>query len=193
MVVALGILFFSAGAAHAHGGAYQLAIASDGAGGVVVSASYTEDQHPVGGIIDPVATAVAADGRTVGPIALISSSEGEGLWVSVDPFIPVGDWNVTVVTTIPEPVTATVAISVAPLPAAPAAPTPSVSSGGAAAQAEDSGTASPAESASSSATPWLWIAAALVVLIVAAGAVLLNRKRIASALQAGRERERQPV
>lgn len=135
-------------AAQAHGGPFSLNIAPDGAGGLVVSAAYSEDAHAVTEVIDPTATAVGDDGSTIGPVALISSAEGEGIWVTAEPFLPVGTWTVTVSTSIPSVATATTTVTVAEL----AGPEEEVVEN----------VAAPAEAATDPAsplTPWLWAAA----------------------------------
>lgn len=153
-------------AAQAHGGPFSLNIAPDGAGGLVVSAQYSEDGHPVTEVIDPVATAVSDDGSTVGPVSLISSGEGEGLWVTSEPFLPAGNWTVTVTTSTPSVATATTVVTVAELTG------PEDTEELAAEQAEttsavaDDSAATPAQASDDSAspfTPWLWTAAALAL------------------------------
>jgi len=142
-LVLLALSLFSAAPASAHGGPFQLSIAPDGAGGLSVSASYVEDGHAVTGIIDPVATAVSPDGTTAGPVALISSAEGEGVWVTPEPFLGEGQWVVTVTTTTPESVTSTLDVTVAPI-APPVQPGESIvaEDGAAAGEAGASGGAS---------------------------------------------------
>lgn len=88
-------------AALAHGGEIVLAVDQDGVGGVIVSAVYEEDGHPVSEVIDPVLTATSANGDIVGPIPLVSAPEGEGFWVSSEPPFAEGSWDVTVTITSP--------------------------------------------------------------------------------------------
>ena len=147
--------------ASAHGGPFELAITPDGAGGLVVTAVYVEDQHAVSAIIDPVASATSSDGTSIGPISLVSSSEGEGVWVTEEPFMPVGQWSVTVATTTPEAATATVEMTVEALdaPIEPAAP-----------EAATSEAVSPL-------TAWLWVVAVALVLLVAGIWISHYRKR----------------
>jgi hypothetical protein len=113
--IALALATLLPTAAQAHGGSYELEVTSDAVGGIEVFATYIDDGHVVSEIMDPVAEATAADGRTAGPVELISSSEGEGRWVTEEPFLDNGDWTVTVTTTQPEEATATVEFTVAPL------------------------------------------------------------------------------
>jgi hypothetical protein len=166
LVVVFGGVFGAAGAASAHGGPFQLDVAPDGAGGVVVSAAYIADHHAVTEIIDPVATAVSPDGTTVGPVPLISSAEGEGLWVSAEPFLPEGQWAVTVATTLPSSATVTVDMTVTAL-AAPIEPGETIAS-----------TADAAAASGSALTMWLWIAAIAVALSVLAAVVIRALRRV---------------
>ncbi len=172
ILIALGV-FGGATAASAHGGPFQLSVVPDGAGGVTVTAVYAEDGHPVSEIIDPVATAVAPDGSTVGPVALISSSEGEGIWVSSAPFLPVGQWAVTVSTTVPEAVSTTVDVTVAEL-APPVQPGETIAP---VAEREAAAVAPTASGGVSPLTVALWIAAGVVALVVMAAVVWRLRGR----------------
>ncbi|MEJ1156492.1 hypothetical protein [Microbacterium marmarense] len=101
--------------ASAHGGPYELKVAHDGAGGFTVSARYTRDAHVVEAIMDAVVTAVAADGTTVGPVALISSNQGIGRWVTEEPILEEGEWTVTAKTTTPQLAQASIEVNVEPL------------------------------------------------------------------------------
>lgn len=155
----------------AHGGEYDLTIAPDGLGGISVIGVYVEDGHPVDAVMDPVATAVDEDGRSAGPVSLVSSSEGEGVWVTEEPFLGDGAWTVTVTTTTPLEVTATAAFEVAPLDA-PIEPA----------------TEQPAEPANAAST-WLWVAGAVAVTVAIAVALLVwrgvRRRRAQEALAGG--------
>jgi len=161
-LLAVGAVFAGATAASAHGGPYELRIASDGAGGIDVIAEYTADGHLVEEIMDPVATATSSDGRVAGPVELISSAEGMGRWVSESPFLDDGVWTVTVETTSPEAVTATVEFEVAPL----AAP---ISAGEESAGSADAG--------ATAFSGWPWIAGGVVAL-GAIVAVIVRRRRV---------------
>lgn len=88
-------------AAVAHGGPIVLDVDQDGLGGVIVSAVYEEDGHPVSEILDPVLTATSEGGDIVGPIPLVSAPEGEGFWVSAEPLLSDGTWEVTIEITEP--------------------------------------------------------------------------------------------
>ncbi|MFG6475631.1 hypothetical protein ACFXP7_04510 [Microbacterium sp. P06] len=117
LLLAVAFVLLAPATARAHGGPFQIVVTPDGAGGVSLYAQYVKDGHLVDEIIDPVVTAKASDGRTAGPVSLVSSSEGVGRWVSESPFLADGDWSVTVRTTTPEVAEATVDFTVAPLEA----------------------------------------------------------------------------
>lgn len=159
LCLALGLLV-GAPTASAHGGAYELSISPDGTGGLTVLGHYGEDQHPVEEVMDPVATATSSDGRTVGPVSLVSSSEGEGVWVTAEPFIPVGDWTVTVSTTVPSAVSATVDMTVDE-PVAPIQAKPVVN----------------AETEAPGVTTWLWFIAGAMAIGVSVLWLLLARAK----------------
>lgn len=168
VIAALSLLLLLAGisTANAHGGPYELQVTPDGAGGITAVAKYAEDGHTVQSIMDLVATATSKDGKEAGPISLISSSEGRGLWVSPEAFLAEGEWTVTVTTTTPEATTAVATVVVAPL-AAPVAPEPLAAADNSAAAANDS-----------AAGVWPWILGGLVVVGAAiAGTVTLKRRR----------------
>ena len=166
VVLLLGVLVMALGAlsatesARAHDGPYELAVSSNGAGGLTVSVTFTEDNHPVEELINPVATATSAAGETVGPVSLILSTEGQAFWITAEPFIPIGDWSVTVSTKGPDAATTTVDITVAEL-AGPAEVEETAEA--------DSGFAL---------APVLWIVVIVVVLAAVAGSVLLSRRRL---------------
>lgn len=168
-VLSLFLLLAGVSTASAHGGPYELQVTPDGAGGISAAATYTEDGHTVQSIMDPVATATSNDGKEAGPISLISSSEGRGLWVSPEAFLAEGEWTVTVTTTTPEAATASSTFVVAPL-AAPVAPEPLA--------ATDNGVSATTSENDSPASMWAWILSGLVVVgAVIAGTATLKRRR----------------
>lgn len=89
--------------ASAHSGPISLSVNQDGTGRIISTANYVEDGHPVTTIIDPTLTAQSSAGDFVGPIALVSAPEGEGVWITEDAVLPAGEWTVTVAVTTPEP------------------------------------------------------------------------------------------
>ena len=159
-LLAIGAVLFGSVGASAHGGPYDLAISPDGVGGITVIGHYVEDGHVVDAILDPVATATSPDGRTAGPVELVSSSEGEGVWVTAEPFLDDGTWTVTVETTMPLSVTASTEFEVAPL----AAPI-------------DGEAANPAADASAATfNPWPWGAGVAVLVAIAVVVALILRR-----------------
>lgn len=118
LVVAAGVLSFGAALpAAAHGGEIILTITPDGEGGVTLTPVYEGDGHPVEDIIDPVLTATSDSGKKVGPVQLVSSAEGVGVWVTEGAVLEEGHWEVTVAITKPSESTVTTEFDVAPLAA----------------------------------------------------------------------------
>jgi hypothetical protein len=113
------------GMARAHGGPIALEVQGDGGQGVTAAVSYARDHHPVPVEVDLAFTAVSEKGRTVGPIRMVASNEGQGFYISTKK-LPVGTWTVTMTATTPSPATKTVAVDAAVLPP-PSAPTAAAS------------------------------------------------------------------
>lgn len=158
IALAAGLLLTlgTAAPATAHEGPIELEFDQDGAGGVTLLARYIGDGHPVTEIIDPVATAIAADGSELEPVRLVSAPEGQGVWVSPEPFLEPGFWTVTVTVTTPSAASSTVNMEVVASDDAP-----------------------PASATGASAAGWLFWAAggAGVVLIALVVALLVVRSR----------------
>ncbi|GAA1899191.1 hypothetical protein [Asanoa iriomotensis] len=95
--------------AYAHDGPVTLDVAGDGAGGVTVRAIFTKDKHPVETGVSLVLTGTGEDGRTVGPIPLAPSAEGQGFYTS-GPVLTPGSWDVTVTAPNPHPGKASVKV-----------------------------------------------------------------------------------
>lgn len=118
IVVAAGVLSFGAALpAAAHGGDIILTVTPDGEGGVTLTPVFEADGHPVEDIIDPVLTATSDSGKKVGPVQLVSSPEGKGVWVTEAPVLEEGHWKVTVAITKPSEATVTTEMDVVPLAA----------------------------------------------------------------------------
>jgi hypothetical protein len=82
--------------AWAHGGPVDVEVHGDGGQGLTVVATYKNDRHPVDDrALDLSFTAASAEGRTLGPVKLVASREGRGVYVSGTP-LPAGHWTVTV-------------------------------------------------------------------------------------------------
>jgi len=110
--------------ASAHGGPITVEVGSDGAQGVTAVVTYVNDHHMVSGQVDMTMSAVARDGRAIGPIRLVASAEGQAFYAAEQP-LPPGTWSVTVVATKPSPAQQTVdVVSVVKTAAVAAAPEP---------------------------------------------------------------------
>jgi len=160
--------------AAAHGGEIELQVVHDGTGGINVLPTFEADGHPVQDIIDPVLTATSSSGETVGPVSLISSSEGVGNWETEEPVLDEGSWTVTVAITEPSEATETIEVEVVPL----AEPIDNSTTG-------DDATVAESEPASS-ALPVPLLVGALALLVVAAIVLLVLRRRSAIRLEGGR-------
>ncbi|MPZ84897.1 MAG: hypothetical protein GEV28_32745 [Actinophytocola sp.] len=156
LLAGLLAVFAGAGPAWAHGGPIELEVQGDGGQGVTATVTYAKDHHFVTEQVDLSYTAVTADGKTVGPIPMVASSEGQSFYLSKTP-LPVGKWTVTVTATHPSPATKTVAVTAADLPAAPR-PTPAAPDG-------------------NSTTAVLVVTAAVILAVALATAFALYRRR----------------
>lgn len=115
--LAAGLLLFLglAGTAWAHGGPIALDIRSDGGQNVTASVTYVKDGHAVPEEVVMTYTAVSTEGKTVGPVPMVASAEGQAFYQSKEP-LPLGDWTVTVVATHPSAATKTINVTSAALP-----------------------------------------------------------------------------
>ncbi|WP_169950675.1 hypothetical protein [Microbispora sp. H11081] len=102
-------LTLGAPAASAHGGAIKLEVTGDGDHNVNVVATWKKDGHPVTETVIATLTATSADGRTFGPVPLMSAPEGQSLYHSAEP-LPSGEWKVTVKATEPAKASKTVTV-----------------------------------------------------------------------------------
>ena len=160
--------------AAAHGGEIELQVVHDGTGGINVLPTFEADGHPVQDIIDPVLTATSSSGETVGPVSLVSASEGVGNWETAEPVLDDGSWTVTVAITEPSEATETIDVEVVPL----AEPIDNSTTGDDAAVAD--------RDQAASALPVPLLLGALAVLVLAAIVLLVLRRRSASRLEGGR-------
>jgi cobalamin biosynthesis Mg chelatase CobN len=85
----------AAAPASAHGGKIDIELGTDGAGGISASLVWAGDQHPVEESAVVVVRAVSDDGDEVGPITLVSASEGIGWYRSETAVLDEGHWTVT--------------------------------------------------------------------------------------------------
>lgn len=173
--------------AAAHGGKIDIELGTDGAGGVSAALAWAGDGHPVEESAVVVVRAVSDDGEEIGPVTLVSASEGVGWYRSEPELLGEGHW--TVKAQVKEPKKAEVEVEVDVVaPAAPpsesAAPesdSDSEPAGSDAAgvnpEADAAGAADDGSPASGGLPAWTgWALVALVVAGVAAVVVLLRRR-----------------
>ncbi|MBL0886676.1 hypothetical protein [Myceligenerans indicum] len=175
----------------AHGGAIDVELGTDGAGGVSATLVWARDGHPVEESAVVVVRARSADGAEAGPVTLVSAPEGVG-WYRSDPaLLDEGHWTVTA--RVRKPVAATVKTELdvaAPPSPAPSGPDSAVPGPGT--DAEDATTrdgaggssveaeVSDPDTAPTSAGPPVrtgWVVGALVAAVVVAAVVVLRRRR----------------
>lgn len=114
----------AAGPAAAHGGPIDVELGTDGTGGVSVTLAWARDGHPVEESAVVVVRAVSGTGDEVGPVTLVSASEGVGWYRSEPAMLGEGHWTVTA--RLKEPRRATVKTEVDVVAAAePSGPEPS--------------------------------------------------------------------
>ncbi|WP_214316910.1 hypothetical protein [Nonomuraea sediminis] len=94
LLAVLGLLL-GAPAASAHGGPIVLEVSGDGGHGVNVVVTWKKDRHPVRDTVIGTVSATSSDGRSFGPVKLVSAPEGQNLYRSAQP-LPTGEWHVTV-------------------------------------------------------------------------------------------------
>lgn len=94
LLAVLGLLL-GAPAAAAHGGPIVLEVSGDGDHGVNVVVTWKKDRHPVRDTVIGTVSATSTDGRSFGPVKLVSAPEGQNLYRAAQP-LPTGEWHVTV-------------------------------------------------------------------------------------------------
>lgn len=177
--------------ASAHGGKIDIELGTDGAGGISAALVWAGDQHPVEESAVVEVRAVSDAGEEVGPITLVSASEGVGWYRSEPEVLDEGHWTVTA--RVKEPAKAKVETEVdvvAPPAAEQAEPEQAEAEGSGAepsgsqpdettAGADGAGTAARADDvspASSGLPGWAgWVLGALVV--AGAATAVLRRRR----------------
>jgi len=151
----------AAGPAWAHSDKLKLEVAGDGATGVTVQARHA-DGHRLDTLVRLVLTATAAGGRTVGPLQLEPSGEGQGFYAS-GPILAPGSWRVTVRAPAPHTGKVTVEVQARAAQSAPAQAAPvSAAKRGGPPQAEPS---------------WRWWPVALGALAIVTMVALVVRRR----------------
>jgi hypothetical protein len=201
LVLAGGIAVGGAApAAVAHGGDIDVEVGTDGAGGISAALTWAGDGHPVEESAVVVVRAVSAAGEEVGPVTLVSASEGVGWYRSDAELLDEGSWTVTARVTEPEKAKVETRVDVV---APPVVEAPAASPGSDDAPADDAATddtaaentaagaadetdvaaepgagASAQESADRSPAGWtMWVGAAVVVAVAALVTLLLRRRR----------------
>lgn len=175
--------------AAAHGGKIDIEVGTDGAGGVSAALAWAGDGHPVEESAVVVVRAVSDDGDEVGPVTLVSASEGVGWYRSEPELLGEGHWTVTAQVKEPKKAEVEVEIDVV-APAAPpsesAAPesesdSESESDGSEAAGVNPEADAAAADdgSPSSGGLP-AWTGWALAALVVAGAATVVVLRRRAT-------------
>ncbi|MFF5212577.1 hypothetical protein [Streptosporangium sp. NPDC000396] len=120
VLLAVLVLLLGAPAASAHGGPIVLEVAGDGDHGVNVVATWKKDRHPVRDTVIGTVVATSTDGRSFGPVKLVSAPEGQNLYRAAQS-LPTGEWRVTVTTAEPAKAKKTVSVTARDI----AAPEPS--------------------------------------------------------------------
>lgn len=97
LLLALGLTLGTAAAvpAAAHGGKIDIELGTDGAGGISAAVTWAADGHPVEESAVVVVRGVSDDGEKVGPVTLVSASEGVGWYRSETALLDEGHWTLT--------------------------------------------------------------------------------------------------
>ncbi|WP_454859477.1 hypothetical protein [Promicromonospora soli] len=185
LLLALGLAVGPAAAvpAAAHGGKIDVELGTDGAGGVSAALTWAADGHPVEESAVVVVRGVSDAGEEVGPVTLVSASEGVGWYRSEAALLDEGHWTLTARVKEPRKAEAEVEVDVAPPAAPPSEPAPSESPGPVAeevvAEADGAGAASAGDGSPSSGGLPSWSGWALGALVAAAGVavVVVLRRR----------------
>ena len=180
------VLMLGAPAASAHGGPMKLEVTGDGADNVNVLATWKEDDHPVEEVVTATLVATSADGRSFGPVPLMSAPEGQNLYHAAEP-LPAGEWKVTVTATKPSKASKTVKMKAGAIATAAQAAATGPDQAAATAPITDDAAAGRATAASAQDTDdsagmplKIGIIAFVVALAVAAWIVLARRKGLYS-------------
>ncbi|MEV0895110.1 hypothetical protein [Promicromonospora sp. MEB111] len=176
----------AAAPASAHGGKIDIELGTDGAGGISAALVWAGDQHPVEESAVVEVRAVSDAGDEVGPITLVSASEGVGWYRSEPAVLDEGHWTVTARVKEPAKAKVETEVDVVAPPAAEQAEPEQAEAGASSSQpaetttgADGAGTAARTDdvaSASSGLPGWTgWVLGALVV--AGAATAVLRRRR----------------
>lgn len=183
LLLAFGLAVGPAAAvpAAAHGGKIDVELGTDGAGGISAAVTWAADGHPVEESAVVVVRGVSDTGEKIGPVTLVSASEGVGWYRSEPALLDEGHWTLTARVKEPRKAEVEVEVDVAPPAAPPSEPAPSESSGPVAEEitADAAGAASAGDGSSSSGGLPGWSGWAVGVLVAAAGVavVVVLRRR----------------
>ncbi|WP_265521966.1 hypothetical protein [Oerskovia flava] len=179
--LALGLATPSA----AHGGDVVISLGTDGQGGISANLTYKNDGHPVEEAAELTVTAESADGERVGPVVLMSASEGVGWYVSQEPVLDEGNWTLTATMTAPVEATSTAQVDVvAPEPAPDpadeaAADDTAMDAGSDPADGDAAGAADDATGGAGSGAVW-WAVLGIAAVAAVVSAVVVTRRRSGS-------------
>lgn len=167
--------------AAAHGGKIDVELGTDGAGGISAAVTWAGDDHPVEESAVVVVRAVSDAGEEVGPVTLVSASEGVGWYRSEPALLDEGHWTVTARVKEPRKAKVEVEVDVVTPAAPPSDPAPSDPGPEApeiTAEADAAGAASAGGSPTSSGLPgWTgWVLGALVAAGGVVAVVVLRRR-----------------
>lgn len=190
LLLALGLAVGPAAVAPAaaHGGKIDVELGTDGAGGISAALTWVTDGHPVEESAVVVVRGVSDAGDEVGPVTLVSASEGVGWYRSEPALLDEGHWTLTARVKEPGKAEVEVEVDVAP-PAAPPSepasePEQSESSGpvaeevAAEADGADAAAAGDGSPASGGLPAWFgWTLGAVVAAAAAVVVVVVLRRR----------------
>jgi len=175
--------------AAAHGGDVVISLGTDGQGGISANLTWKVDGHPVEEAADVTVTAQSAAGETVGPLQLLSASEGVGWYTSAPGVLAEGNWTLTATITTPSETTATAQVDVVPL----VLPEPDGAASGdedAAGEAQDPAagdvqagddaattTGAETDDGATNGGAGVWVAVAVVAALLLAGGYVVVRRR----------------
>ncbi|GJF27648.1 hypothetical protein KNE206_03480 [Kitasatospora sp. NE20-6] len=181
----------AAGPAGAHGDTIAFAVSTLADGHLTAVATWENDHDPVTDKVAGTLSAVAADGRSVGPWPLVAVADRPGTYTTALQ-LPPGHWKVTVESGFPAlgrseaeldvtavPGTAPSGSAGPPASAGPSTAEPTAGPSAAPSAAAPSASASAADPAGQGSGLPVVLAVAAVVLAAAAGAVLVVRRRAA--------------
>lgn len=211
LLAAVGLLFLTPTAAHAHGDTVKVTVTGQRDGHVTADVTWENDGDPVEEAVAATVNAVSPDGsRSLGPWRLIRDvAAAPAGWTTAE-ILPPGNWKVTIDVGFPDlghgelelsvPVVDPAPATGAPAPTTPVSPVSPVSASPSASASAP--VSAPAGTPSAPATPpdgtadhtvwWTTAGVAAAALAGAAGGLLLRRRRVRRMRAAGQGSERTP-